>query len=414
MPMVDVDTIGAGGGSIAYVDAGGIFRVGPRSAGADPGPAATVAAGPSRPSTDAHGHPRLASPRGGFLGGQMELAADLARRGDRRAVADALGMSDRGGGDGRAPDPERTRWSSRSRTTRCAKGYDPRDFALVAEGGAGPLFAAAIALELGIARGARAALPGGRRRDRPARDGLQSRVRRDRLPARCRSLDADGARGALRRARAAQATRASSTQDGVAEDRTAFTRRLADCRYAGQGYELRVDVPAGPDRRGLGREHGASDFHDAHEREYCHRFEGSDVEILNIRVVADRPDADELVRRRLERGDGDAAAALRHERDAWSSTSTGAGAAADAVLRARGSSAPATASTGPAIIEQYDSTTVIPPALSSRDRSHGNIVIETVRRDEPGAPELRMSVSLRGRRSPDRLPQRVESTRYAA
>ena len=104
IPMVDVDTIGAGGGSIAYVDAGGIFRVGPRSAGADPGPAAYGRGGTEPTATDAMVNLGWLLPET-FLGGGMELDADLARKAFEEGPARALGMIGRGGVDGRGPDP---------------------------------------------------------------------------------------------------------------------------------------------------------------------------------------------------------------------------------------------------------------------------------------------------------------------
>src|SRR5438132_5369337 len=147
IPMVDVDTIGAGGGSIAYVDAGGIFRVGPRSAGADPGPAAYGRGGAEPTATDAMVNLGWLLPEA-FLGGDLQLRADLARTAFEQGPALALGMSVEEASMGAVQILTHSMVQSIEENS-VRKGYDPRDFALVAEGGAGPLFAAQIALEVG-------------------------------------------------------------------------------------------------------------------------------------------------------------------------------------------------------------------------------------------------------------------------
>ena len=150
VPMVDIDTIGAGGGSIAYVDQGGVFRVGPQSAGADPGPACYGRGGTLPTSTDAQlvlG--RLRSDRG-LLGGAMELDRDLAEQAVS-AIADELGMTVEEAALG-ALQIQKYGMTQAIELNSVRRGYDPREFTLVAAGGAGPLFACDIALELEIAR----------------------------------------------------------------------------------------------------------------------------------------------------------------------------------------------------------------------------------------------------------------------
>ena len=147
IPMVDVDTIGAGGGSIAYVDGGGIFRVGPRSAGADPGPAAYGRGGTEATATDAMVVLGWLRPEA-FLGGGMELHPARARTAFQEGPAQALGMSVEEAAMGAVQILTHSMVQSIEENS-VRKGFDPRDFALVAEGGAGPLFAAQIALEVG-------------------------------------------------------------------------------------------------------------------------------------------------------------------------------------------------------------------------------------------------------------------------
>src|SRR6186997_738188 len=147
IPMVDVDTIGAGGGSIAYVDAGGIFRVGPRSAGAVPGPAAYGRGGTQATATDALVNLGWLLPEA-FLGGGMSLDAEKARAAFADGPAAALGMSVEEASMGAVQILTHSMVQSIEENS-VRKGFDPRDFALVAEGGAGPVFAVPIALEVG-------------------------------------------------------------------------------------------------------------------------------------------------------------------------------------------------------------------------------------------------------------------------
>src|SRR3954454_16524792 len=159
------------------------------------------------------------------------------------------------------------------------KGYDPRDFALVAEGGAGPLFAAQIAIEAGAPHvvvpnypGVTAAL------GLLATDMVYEYV--STVYERLSSLDAE----ALQRAFEELEEQAVDqlAHDGVPSEQM-LVQRVADCRYLGQGYELRVDVGSGPIDEAWA-EKARADFHDNHQREYSRRFEESDIEIPNIRV----------------------------------------------------------------------------------------------------------------------------------
>jgi N-methylhydantoinase A len=248
IPMVDVDTIGAGGGSIAYVDAGGIFRVGPRSAGADPGPAAYGRGGTEATATDAMVNLGWLLPET-FLGGGMDLDAAAARRAFEDGPAGALGMSVEEASIGAVQILTHSMVQSIEENS-VRKGYDPRDFALVAEGGAGPLFAAQIALEVGTPwvvvpnyPGVTAAL------GLLATDMVYEYV--STVYERLSKVDA----AALQRAfeELEQQARVQLEEDGVPSEQI-LIQRVADCRYLGQGYELRVEVGPRKHRRGLGRE----------------------------------------------------------------------------------------------------------------------------------------------------------------
>ncbi len=367
IPMVDVDTIGAGGGSIAYVDAGGIFRVGPRSAGADPGPAAYGRGGSEATATDAMVNLGWLSPEN-FLGGGMTLRADLARTAFDDGPAKELGMSVEEASYGAVQILTHSMVQSIEENS-VRKGYDPRDFALVAEGGAGPLFAAQIALEVGtpwviVPRypGVTAAM------GLLATDMVYEYV--STVYQRLGTLDAPAMQRAFEELE--EQARTQLETDGLAPDQIVL-QRVCDCRYLGQGYELRVDVSPGAIDDDW-TEKVRADFHDIHEREYSRRFEESDIEVPNVRVrgIGLMP---ELEVPEVEHGAGSPEQALTHEREAW--------------FRVDGELKPVTTRyydreqllagnrlQGPAIVNQYDSTTVVPPGLQAHIDRHWNIVIE--------------------------------------
>jgi N-methylhydantoinase A/oxoprolinase/acetone carboxylase beta subunit len=162
-------------------------------------------------------------------------------------------------------------------------------------------------------------------------------------------------------------------EDGVPPGQI-LLQRVADCRYLGQGYELRVDVDSGViDQDWI--ERVRRDFHDIHEREYSRRFEDSDIEIPNIRVrgIGLMP---ALKVPEAEHADASPDGALRYERDAWFRVG-GELKPVSTRFYDRGALKAGNALEGPAIVNQYDSTTVIPPGLSARVDPFGNIVIGT-------------------------------------
>ncbi len=296
VPMVDIDTIGAGGGSIAYVDQGGVFRVGPESAGADPGPACYGRGGTEATSTDAQLVLGRLRPDRGLLGGAMALESELAEQAVG-TIAVQLEMSVEEAALG-ALQIQKYGMTQAIELNSVRRGYDPRDFTLVAAGGAGPLFACDIALELEIPRVLVPAHPG----IVAATGLLATDLQHEFVATERHQLDSLDKERLERRydELVAQGT-AQLEADGVADDRR-LIRRLADCRYAGQGYEVRFDVPPGSiDDAWV--EELAERFHLAHEAEYGHRFDAK-IEIVNVRVLAVGR-VDELEPSELEPGDGD-------------------------------------------------------------------------------------------------------------
>jgi N-methylhydantoinase A/oxoprolinase/acetone carboxylase beta subunit len=366
IPMVDVDTIGAGGGSIAYVDAGGIYRVGPRSAGAVPGPAAYGRGGTEATATDAMVNLGWLLPED-FLGGGMSLDRELARRAFADGPAKALGMSVEEASMGAVQILSHSMVQSIEENS-VRKGYDPRDFALVAEGGAGPLFAVPIAIEVGTPHVIVPPYPG-----IAAAMGLIATDMVYEYAAttyqRLSKLDVPALQRRFEELE--QQAAAQLELDGIPADRV-VVQRIVEARYLGQGYELRVDVGSGTiDESWI--ERVRADFHDVHEREFTRRFEDSDIEIPNIRVrgIGLMP---ALSPPELEAGEESPDVALRHEGDAWFLVDGGLEQVATryydrAALKA------GNRLEGPAIVSQYDSTTVIPPGVGARVDACGNIVI---------------------------------------
>ena len=377
VPMVDIDTIGAGGGSIAYVDQGGVFRVGPQSAGADPGPACYGRGGTLPTSTDAQlALGRLRAERG-LLGGEMTLDRALAEQA-LAAVADELGMTVEEAALG-ALQVQKFGMTQAIELNSVRRGYDPREFTLVAAGGAGPLFACDIALELEIARVLVPPHPG----IIAATGLLATDLQHEFVATERHALKAlDQARISTRFDELGEQALAQLDADAVPADRR-LVRRLADCRYAGQGYEVRTEVPAGAVDDAWVKELEER-FHTAHEHEYGHRFDAP-IEIINIRVVGIGR-VDELQAAGIERGDGDPSGAKTLEREV----------AFDVDGKAERHLTPfyererlraGDRITGPAIVEQYDTTTVIPPGLEAEIDAYGNVLVDCTTR--PRSEEVR-------------------------
>jgi N-methylhydantoinase A len=347
LPMVDVHTVSAGGGSIAWVDAGGALRVGPHSAGADPGPAAYGRGGEQPTVTDANlflGY----LPDGAELGGEVRLDRGLAERALRR-VGERAGLDAQRTALGivRVADAEMTR---ALRVISIERGLDPRELTLVAFGGAGGLHACALAEELRIGRvlvpraaGVLSAL------------GLAiSDVRRDPVHPFLAALDAaDPAE--VEAAFAALERRAG---EQLAGDPRRTVTRSADARYQGQSFELTVGAE---DLRGL-----AGRFHAEHERRYGYRMNDEPVELVNLRLVAtvpgDKPELREAPpRREVPSGrrragfDGD-----WREVDVVQRADLGAGSAVH----------------GPAVVEFAESTLLVRPGWGGPVDEAGALVLE--------------------------------------
>ncbi|WP_323674466.1 hydantoinase/oxoprolinase family protein [Halorubellus sp. PRR65] len=355
VPMVDVNTVGAGGGSKAWVDDGGALRVGPASAGARPGPACYGRGGTDPTVTDANvvlGYIGASSALGGELSLDEAAAEDvLAGLAGTAGLDDAL---DAARGVYRVANANMTR---AIRAVTVERGHDPREFGLVAFGGAGPMHAAALADRLDVetvvvprACGVLSAyglLAADEKHDavRTLREPFDS-LDHDRVEAAYDDLAAD--------------VRADVT-DGASDDGTrddATVERAADVRYAGQSFELTVPVADDFDADAV-----AERFHDAHESTYGYRMDDP-LELVNARTTAvvDRADVtvhyesrgDPLKGRRQAFFDD-----AYHETPVYDREALPVGETVD----------------GPAILEQHESTVVVPPAWTGTVQPDGTFVM---------------------------------------
>lgn len=366
VPMVDIDTIGAGGGSIAYVDAGGVFRVGPQSAGAVPGPACYQRGGTEPTSTDAQLVLGRMRPDRGLAGSDLQLNPQAARE-SMTKVADKLGMSVEEAALG-ALQIQKYGMSQAIEQNSVRRGYDPRDFTLVAGGGAGALFACDIAEELEIPHVLIPAHPG-----ILAATGLLATDQKYEFVGTARFQLATADTWQLQASYDALHTDALAQfdADDIAGDRRQV-RRLADARYEGQGYEIRFEVPDGPITTDWLTETEQL-FHQAHEAEYGHRFAEGGVELINIRVEAIGK-VDDLTAPTAPEATTDLADALIDTRPVIFGRE-GKPASYDTAFYDRSLLGAGQQFEGPCIVEQYDSTVVVPPGFTGRIDEAGNIVI---------------------------------------
>ncbi len=364
MPMLDIHTIGAGGGSIARVDAGGAFRVGPQSAGATPGPAAYGRGGTLPTVTDANLVLGRLDP-GDFLGGAMALDS-AASQAVLQTLADQLGLPLNEAAEGVLTILNANMANAiRSRTVQ--KGIDPRGFALVAMGGAGPLHGAEVAAMLGIPEVIVPPYPG----ITSAMGLLVTDLKYDAVKTLFQTSGAfDLARvnADLVAMQSDLATRFAD--DSIPTGDVSFTR-VGDLRYVGQGYELKVPIPPG-DLDAVAMAGVLQAFHAAHEAEYGHAFPANPVEVVNLRVIG-RGAMPKLGAPFAPHGTSLQAAILRQTETVFR---TGSGLRSYATTLFRREALPVGQPfPGPAIVLQKDTTTVIPPGWLAQVHASGSLIL---------------------------------------
>ncbi|HEX6209743.1 MAG TPA: hydantoinase/oxoprolinase family protein [Methylomirabilota bacterium] len=346
-PMVDVNTIGAGGGSVAWIDAAGGLRVGPRSAGAEPGPACYGRGGDEATVTDASVVLGYLNPAR-FAGGAMTLDVGAAQRAlaeiGRRLGVDPVAAA---AGIHRVVN---ARMADQIRLVTIKRGWDPRQFALVVLGGAGPVHGAALAAEMGMPEVLVPEAPGVLAAFGLLAAAIEHHHART-LQAPTEAADLDAVNRCL--AELDGAGRARMREEGVpaAEVRVAYA---ADMRYVGQAYELEVPIPVPVTRERLPEILAA--FHAVHERVYGYGRPQQPAEFVTFRAVHTYP----LPRPAVTPAappEGSVADARLGERPAYF------GEFVPTAIYERARLPRGARLAGPAIVEQSDTTTVIPPGV---------------------------------------------------
>lgn len=367
VPMIDIMTIGAGGGSMAYIDEGGFFRVGPESAGAVPGPACYDRGGTVPTVTDAN----ILLGRLGtdLLGGRMTIRPELAVQAIKEKLVPALNMSVLDCAQGiidimnnnmvRAIEKESIR-----------RGRDPREFTLFACGGAGPLHACSVARMLGMKQVMIPSNPGAlcavglcttdfQYDYSKTSMMLSTKVDLPRLTADFKDLESKARRRLL--------------DDGVPEEQISL-HRVVECRYEGQGYELRATLDPGE----ITAESVAKmveRFHAVHYDFFGRSYEETPVEFATLRVEG-VGHIKKLESKKIASGSEDASAAHTGQRSVYFKDGSGALKEYTAQIYDRSKLLANNVICGPAIINQMDTTIVVEPNCTAKVNDYGIILVD--------------------------------------
>ncbi len=360
LPLIDIHTVGAGGGSLARMDAGGALAVGPESAGADPGPVCYGRGGRTITVTDANLILNRLDPAH-FLGGRMTLEVAAARA----ALHQLAAQTQTGSAEAAAWGVLQVAKATMERAIRrisIERGFDPRDFTLVAFGGAGPVHACELAERLEISRVLVPRAPGvlsalGMLLSDLVKDYSLTSMRRA-------GMTSESDLKELFRPLEARA-RSEMAAEGVAEPRL---ERSVDMRYVGQSFE--INVPFQDRDWGL----VVGDFHARHAQRYGHAHPEEPVELVNLRVraVGETP---KPVFEELPAGGADASAASAGERPVWFEGPGGLQPHA-ARLFERERFTAGNRIEGPAVVFQMDATTVVPPGWTGKVDRWGHLLLE--------------------------------------
>lgn len=366
VPMIDVGTIGAGGGSMAYIDEGGFFRVGPQSAGAVPGPACYDRGGQEPTVSDAN----IILGRLGtkLLGGRMEIKPELAEKAIMDKVGTPLGKDLYQSALG-IIDVMNNNMIQEIEKESIRRGFDPREFALFACGGAGSLHACSVARELGMKNVIVPLNPGvlcavGLVNTDLMYDfsktemQLSTNIKLDVLNEDYKVLEKEAYDRLV--------------EDNMTDDKIVI-QRVADCRYEGQGYEMRVPVIGGEVTEET-IEKLKDSFHEIHKKQFGRSFRQVAVEIVNIRVIGTGK-IEDLQPIKIEKGNGDISGAVVGERQVTFKVD-GQPKHMMTKVYDRTKFKAGDVISGPAIINQMDTTIVIEPDCVGNVNDYGIIVID--------------------------------------
>jgi len=363
-PMLDIHTVGAGGGSIAYVDSGGLLKVGPRSAGANPGPVCYDLGNTEPTVTDANVVLQTLNPEY-LLGGRMKVNQALSKAAIGR-LAEKLNMDVMATAQG-ILSVVTANMAKAIRVISVQRGHDPRDYTLVAFGGAGPVHAARLARELDISRILVPRNPG----ILCAMGLLLTDLRADFAATRLTTLDA----AAIPAMSEAFATLQAQAEHWFAEeDIQPAARKLTrtvDMRYAGQNYELPIALPEGPITQ-ASLDALAEGFANAHRRMYGFVAEEEPVQLVTFRIEAAGVVEKASFKPRPDAGPN-ASSAIIGSRDVWLPE---AGGFVNCPVYDREKLDCGNRIEGPAIVEQMDATTVILPDMVAVVEPYLNLIVE--------------------------------------
>ena len=369
-PMIDIDAIGAGGGSIAYVDAGGAFRVGPRSAGAIPGPACYGQGGTEPTVTDAQVALGRLDPKR-FLGGDLSIDKALAEKAIKKHIADPLGLSVTDAALGILKIINNN-MALTINANSVAKGIDPRGFTLMGFGGAGPLHSVALAEMIQARDVISPVQPGITAAMGLLVTDLQYEYTRSVLQTLDDADDDAVARiNSIVEALSVEAN-AQLEADGIEPAARRF-KKIMECRYLGQGFELRAEMPDGKLTQ-KNKQEIIESFFGVHKEAYGHGFRDQVTEGVTVRVVASA-EVDQLTLPKLGQGGRiNPSEALMYSLD----TIFDDGKPQPTPRYDRTNLLCDDTIKGPAIITQHNSTTIVPPGYTATVLSYGDMRIARV------------------------------------
>ncbi len=371
VPMIDIKTLGAGGGSIAWVDQGGALQVGPESAGADPGPACYGKGGDRPTVSDANAVLGYLSPDC-FAAGEMTLDTSLARRVIGEKIAGPMNLTVEEAAEGilRVVNATMTRGI---RLVSVEKGFDPREFTLVSFGGAGPLHAVSLAKEMNMGKIIVPEAPG----VNCAIGLLMADFRHDYSKTFLRALKALPPEDINDEFAVLEEEAASQMREEGVPERDIVLLRSADFRFAGQGFEITMPVSSGCYKK-ADISDIAESFSVMHEEKYGYRMDVDTVEVVTLRLtslgVMKKPDI------KPEDFDGETPEkALKNSRKVYMQ-----GRYMDAKIYDRQRLRHGNRVYAPAIIEQPDTTTVLFPGYMAEVDRFRNLVITRTDKDTEG------------------------------
>ncbi|WBU60871.1 hydantoinase/oxoprolinase family protein [Paracoccus albus] len=366
-PMLDIHTVGAGGGSIAYVDTGGLLKVGPESAGANPGPVCYDLGGTAPTLTDANIVLQILNPER-ILGGRMKVAFDKAKDAIG-GLAGQLGMSTEETAQG-IIHVATANMAKAIRVISVQRGHDPRDYALMAFGGGGPLHAARLARELDMTRVIVPPTPGALCAVGLLMTDLKADFAQS-LLSDLSTLTPDTVSTALSDLEVSAGE--WFDHEGIAAENRVL-QRTADLRYLGQNYELQVSFPDGEvsdQSFATLRER----FEEAHQQRYGFAPPDEKVELVTLRLEAVGLVKKAAVQRAVSIEDGEEPVPAA-TRPVWLSETQGT---VDCPIYQRKDLRPGHKFRGPAIVEQMDTTTLVLPEMNAYVDDYSNLILEDAR-----------------------------------